>query len=247
MQQQAIVIGLLGIIIVAGVSYSIWTNQDENQDFGFQDYGAAPNFTLDNMDGDSVTFDDHAGKTRVLTFIYTKCTAGCSTITVRMLNTLFSLNEQNMQDDIEFFVIDFDYMHDNSTDLQHYAHTLVGENAVPDNIEFLLGPEPAINKTATDWNFFYQIDSSPLMMDMNDTMDMTNTTTTDMEMTTTTSTDMDMTSTTTDMDDTHAGHEVVWIHPFVVYVIDENGEIRNKLWGLDWEQQFLEDMIKELA
>ncbi|MHA2032225.1 MAG: SCO family protein [Candidatus Kariarchaeaceae archaeon] len=233
MQEKAIGLGLLSIIIIAGVSYTMWTAlQDNERDFNFQDYGPAPNFTLTSIDGESVTFDDHTQKVRVLTFIYTRCIAGCGTITLRMMNVLFSLNQQSIQDDVEFFIINFDYMHDNASVLQKYANTYAGDNTIPTNIKFLLGAEPEINQTATDWGFYYELYQSPMMHDMNDTMDM--------EMNDTMTTDMEMNDTV------HEGHEVVWIHPFVVYVIDKQGEIKNKLWGLEWEQKYLEDMVKAL-
>ncbi|MCE7733772.1 MAG: SCO family protein [Candidatus Heimdallarchaeota archaeon] len=222
---------LIGIIVIGGIGYYITSLNDENSpDFNFEDYGQAPDFTLNNMYQQPITFKDYDDKVRVLTFVYTKCTAGCSTNVIRMLNILFSLNNQNYSDEIQFFTIDFDYIHDNYTSLQEYASIMLGENPLPTNMEFLFGTETEINQTAKDWDFYFELSESPLL----------NTTETGGGM------DMELNNTMHMGDEEHPAHEVVWTHPFVVYLIDKNGDIRKKIWGLEWEQDLLEEMIREL-
>ena len=74
------------------------------------------------------------------------------------------------------------------------------------------------------------------MMNMSTDMDMTDT-----------STAMDMTDTTTtdDMSE-HLDHDIVWLHPFVVYLVDQDDNLRKKVWGLDWEQNQVVDLIEQL-
>ena len=237
LQQENSAIAIIAIVLLSSVSFYVWMNTDEDDGFAaltLEDFGTSSGFTLTDLNEDNITFSDYTGKVRLVTFIYTACTQGCSVITLRMLNMLSTLNQAN-QNDVEFFVIDFDYMHDNLTTLAHYSETLAGETGIPSNMNFLWGDEDTINQTAEDWEFFFELQSSP-MMDMSTDMDLTDT-----------STGVDMTDTTTNDDMSgHMDHDIVWLHPFVVYLVDQDDYLRKKVWGLDWEQNQVVDLIKQL-
>lgn len=223
-------IAIIAIVLLSSVSLYVWMNNDEDdemKELSLENFGLASDFTLSDLNEDNVTFSDYTGKVRLVTFIYTACTQGCSTITLRMLNMLTTLNQAH-QNDVEFFVIDFDYMHDNVTTLQKYSEILAGENGVPSNMNFLwTGDKDHINQTTNDWDFFFELQSSPMM-------NMT--------------TDMDMTDTSTTADDTsaHEGHEIVWLHPFIIYLVDQEDNLRKKVWGLDWEQNQVVNLFEQL-
>lgn len=226
-QSENSAIAIVAILLISSVSLVIFLNDDDNNKIplGLEDYGSAPNFTLSGTDGENVTFSDYSGKVRMVTFIYTACTQGCSINTLKMMNMLKSLNQEH-QEKLEFFVIDFDYMHDNLTTLQHYSETLSGEDGVPSNMNFVWGIKDQMNQTAEDWKFDFELVSSP-MMNMSTSMEMNDTT-------------------TTNTDNMHMGHEVVWIHAFVIYLIDQNDVLRKKIWGLEWDQNQVEGLVEKL-
>ena len=228
LQQKNSAIAIIAIVLLSSVSLYVWINTDEDDGYtalSLEDFGTSADFTLTDINEDNITFSDFTGKVRLVTFIYTACTQGCSVITLRMMNMLATLNQKH-QNNIEFFIIDFDYMHDNLTTLGKYSETLAGESGVPTNMNFLWSDKDTINQTTEEWEFFFELQSSPMM-------NMT--------------TDMDMTDTTTSDDvGGHLEHDIVWLHPFIVYLVDQEDNLRKKIWGLDWEQNEVVDLIEQL-
>ncbi len=58
-------------------------------------------------------------------------------------------------------------------------------------------------------------------------------------------TNMDMNdTTTTNADD--MGHDIVWIHPFVIYLVDQDDDLRKKIIGTDWDPNEVENLVEKL-
>ncbi|MDH5404178.1 MAG: SCO family protein [Candidatus Heimdallarchaeota archaeon] len=201
-------IGLLIIFIV--LSFSGFFAYDYYNNPGAIITGKYPDFSLTNFNNESITFSDYSGKVRMVTFVYTVCAYGCNLITTKMTDTYNQLVDKGYDDDIAFFVIDFDYLHDNLTTLQNYASSITGIDELPDNYQFITGNEEQINQTALEWGFYYELEKSPLV------------------------------NTTVQLSEYEHG-SVSWIHAFIVYIIDQDGQIRHYLHGTDW---IVEDAYK---
>ncbi len=222
MQNKVIVLSVIGVVLVAGLaSYATWQlGFLDRKNIELKDYGVAKDFNLTNIEGERVLFSAHDGKVRLVTWIYTHCTQGCSTIGLKVINMIEKLNEDGYGDMVEAFIIDFDFLFDNSSTLTEWAHKMAGET-LPLNIEFLLGTEREINQTARDWNFYYKY------VNMTEMTETTETNSTSME--------------------GHMEHSIVWVHPFIVTFVDTNGTIQHYESGLTWDYNDAVDVVKYMV
>ncbi|MHA2252439.1 MAG: SCO family protein [Candidatus Kariarchaeaceae archaeon] len=214
--QKNRLIGIIGFVTVVTIivvaSFSGNLISDDNNDEGITslpNFGLAADFTLPSIDGTNYTFSADAGKVRLVTFFYTKCQAGCSVITSRLAGVQDQIIKQDLTDSVQITSVDFDHIHDNMTDLMHYAHIFTNST---DYWQFLLGNENQTLDVVHDWNFNFTLE--PMITSTTETSTATTTNTTDHSI--------------------HEGHEVVYIHPFIVYFIDQQGDIRRLFLGLDW-------------
>lgn len=216
--------GIIGfstiILVIAGVSIISLINPNPIKELDV--LGSSTDFTLPSIDGTDYTFSSDEGKVRVVTFLYTKCTAGCGVLATKMGSVWNHLIEDGMGDNIKFISIDFDFQFDNMTDLTEYAHRFTEDTS---RWQWLLGDQNQTEKVTDEWNFYYE------WVNMTE---VTNTDTTD----------------TTDDHSEHTGHEVVYSHIFAIYIVDQEGNFRKIFYGLLWENDELyntvEFLIKEL-
>lgn len=173
------------------------------------DYGPAPDFTLENYDHTSVVFSEAVNKVKILSWTYTHCTQGCGVITLKMLNLFYQLQSQGKEEQVRFYDINFDYMHDNHSTVENYAKSFLADDIIPENFYFLVGNKSSIRTTADAWGYDFVFDN-------------------------------------TTQNSAHSGHSIVWIHPFITYIIDKNGIIRAKIFGLEWTESHLLDIVDYL-
>lgn len=145
--------GILGfstiILVITGVSIISLINPIKELDV----IGPTSDFTLPSIDGTDYTFSGDEGKVRVVTFLYTKCTAGCGVLATKMGSVWNHLIEDGMGDDIKFISIDFDFLFDNMTDLTEYAHLFTEDTS---RWQWLLGDQNQTEKVTDEWNFYYE-------------------------------------------------------------------------------------------
>jgi cytochrome oxidase Cu insertion factor (SCO1/SenC/PrrC family) len=196
---------IIVILLVVSFGGIIDFNDDDEGITSLYNYGEVTDFTLPSVDGSNYTFSSDDGKIRILTFIYTKCMQGCYTLSLTMSALFERLEQETLLDTVKLVSIDFDYIFDNMTDLQTYASVFSDST---DEWQFVLGSQNQTDQVAKDWNFDFQLQN-------------------------TTANDMETTTTTTEHDHVH-DHEVVYLHAFITYVIDQNGNLRKYLWGKDW-------------
>ena len=102
--------------------------------------GPAPGFTLTSQDGAQISLADLRGKVVAVTFIFTRCTAGCA-----MLTPMMSLVQDRLGRDfganIVFASITVDPGQDTPEMLKLYAQTYGADIA---GWSFLTGPGPVI-------------------------------------------------------------------------------------------------------
>lgn len=151
--QKSRMYGILGfstiILVITGVSIISLINPIKELDV----IGPTSDFTLPSIDGTDYTFSGDEGKVRVVTFLYTKCTAGCGVLATKMGSVWNHLIEDGMGDDIKFISIDFDFLFDNMTDLTEYAHLFTEDTS---RWQWLLGDQNQTEKVTDEWNFYYE-------------------------------------------------------------------------------------------
>jgi cytochrome oxidase Cu insertion factor (SCO1/SenC/PrrC family) len=209
--------------------YALYGNQNpisEDDLFPTEGTNAFPavDFTMLNQNNESFTLSDTDGQVRILTFIYTKCTMGCTVVNANLAELRDQLQEKDMFDQVQLITIDFDTVYDTHADLVAYAEQYVEDG---DRWQFLTTPDSDyMNQTARAYKFSY-FDNTTMMM--NDTMDMNMTTSVydSGNYQVPLAQSPDMLGLNQDM---HMNHTVVWIHPFIVYFIDQNGMVR--YWDL---------------
>jgi protein SCO1/2 len=226
---------LFWVITIGIALYAL--NDDQNPIDDLPDLFEATDFTMTNQNNETFTLSETDGQVRVLTFIYTKCTMGCSTVNSKLAELRDDLQEGDMFDNVQLITIDFDTIYDTHADLVEYSELFVEDG---DRWQFLTSDTQTINETAEAYNFDFW-DNTTMDMDMNDTMD-------DMNMTTSLFDPgyyelPNYTSQSSLHLNQHEGHEVVWIHPFMVYFIDPDGMVRNIQGGLDWSVDHAADVV----
>lgn len=84
------------------------------------DKQAAPDFTLTDQRGQTVSLSDFRGKAVVLTFIYTNCPDVCPAI-ARNLGTTYELLREETQDDVVLIAVTLDPTRDTQAALQEFS------------------------------------------------------------------------------------------------------------------------------
>ncbi|MCY3412252.1 MAG: SCO family protein [Candidatus Heimdallarchaeota archaeon] len=141
-------------IVIGGLLLPSLLDPNPIRDLGV--VGKATDFSLPSIDGAKYQLYNETGKIKVLTFIYTKCIWGCSTIVAKMDMVRDMLQEEGRMNSIRFIAIDFDYLYDNMTDLEIYAEIFVN---LPQDLvywQFLLGNEEETLKVTSDYGFAFK-------------------------------------------------------------------------------------------
>ncbi|MDH5647942.1 MAG: SCO family protein, partial [Candidatus Heimdallarchaeota archaeon] len=112
-------------------------------------------FTLPSTTGNSYSFSQDAGKVRIVTFTYTKCTVECPQLMDKLDQLNRELKRKSYYEKITFITIDFDYIQDTMNDLSEFQQSLTLDN---DNWVFLLGNENQTKQVVQDWNYTFLID-----------------------------------------------------------------------------------------
>lgn len=207
---------VLGLVIAGGfTSYQLWFNPINQIEF--DNFGKAGDFTLTNVQGENFTFSSTEGKVRVVSWIYTSCVWGCSTITLKMSQAYDLLVETGFSDDIYFVEIDFDYIYDNLTTLANHIDIMTEYTAttLPSNYQFVWGNEAQINQSRSALLNYY--------------IELVNTTTGGIQPL-----------------HEGEEHPVEWIHQFLVYIIDPQDNIVKLVSGLEWTPKDLAIIVEAL-
>ena len=116
----SVMLALLGVLVIrsSGEATLVGTDLDKRP---------APDFTLTDQRGQTVSLSDFRGKAVVLTFIYTNCPDVCPTI-ARNLGTAYELLREETQDDVVLIAVTLDPVHDTQAALQEFSelHGLAG-------------------------------------------------------------------------------------------------------------------------
>ncbi len=221
-EKKVVIIGLIFVIFVFASLFGNAILQRFNQpevNLLSNPY-PAKDFTLRNYENESIQFNAYKGKVRLVTFVYQQCPDGCSLVATKVITAFNHYQDIGKSDQIATFIIDFDYVHDTAAELRSFAKGLTGTDEILPNRQFLYGNETEIVKVAADWNFYF----APV----NET---TNSTTTQNAY----------------LNPQHQGtHKALWIHQFIVYVVDEEGLVQRLFTGTDWDNQELYDTIDYL-
>jgi protein SCO1 len=112
--------------------------------------GSAPGFTLISQDGAQIALADLRGKVVAVTFIFTRCTAGCSMLTPMMALVQDRLG-RDFGEKIVFASITVDPEHDTPEMLKLYAQTYGADMA---GWSFLTGPPAVIADLTRRYGIF---------------------------------------------------------------------------------------------
>ncbi|MCM3145495.1 SCO family protein [Brevibacillus sp. MER 51] len=106
-------------------------------------------FTLDNSDGTTYTFNSSAGKVRLVEFMFTKCPDICPATTFNMAKLQDQLKEKGLfGDKVEFVSISFDPDNDTPEVLQEYAAKFKADQS---GWKFLRGDAQDVEKVTKDF------------------------------------------------------------------------------------------------
>lgn len=109
-QRLAILLFLLLFVFVAGCS------QEKLEVFKQVD------FTLEDENGNPISFSDQNGKIRLITFLFTSCKTTCPATTFQMTKVQNALMEDGKWgDDYHFYTVTFDPERDTGEALKEYA------------------------------------------------------------------------------------------------------------------------------
>lgn len=206
---------LITTIILGTIALGIAVNTT-NQD---QNNITVSNFTLSSISGESVEFNDHKDDLKLVSWIYTQCLRGCATVNTEMLFLYSQLVSLGYEDTIAFFAIDIDYLVDDAQDLQNYAKTLTFGKELPAEFYFLYGNEEEITSVTTNWGYDVRL-GDPEDVKQEEIVYYCGGV-------------------------YHNGTpDVVWIHPFEVYLVDGNNQLVHTYSALTWSNsEVLSDMM----
>lgn len=117
-----IVIAILLVIFISSLVYWFWWGATR-----LPSIGRAPDFTMQNLQGEPVSFHDSTGKIRVVEFFYANCPDICPITTanlVQMQNEIKEDDPKLIGNRIEFWAITFDPERDTPEVLQQYADNI---------------------------------------------------------------------------------------------------------------------------
>ncbi|HEU4962898.1 MAG TPA: SCO family protein [Bacilli bacterium] len=146
-----ITIGLLLVIFIVSLTYWFWWGATR-----LPSIGRAPEFTLQNLQGEDVSFHDHTGKTRVVEFFYASCPDVCPMTTANLVKIQNEIKQEQPEligKEIEFYAISFDPEHDTTEVLQQYADNLGMD---PKLWTVLHGTGKEAQQVATDFGMLVQ-------------------------------------------------------------------------------------------
>jgi cytochrome oxidase Cu insertion factor (SCO1/SenC/PrrC family) len=114
------------------------------------DFGPVGDFSLTERGGRAVTAADLAGKVWVASFVFTRCTGPCPSVTATVANLQ---NDVGNEPDVRLVTFTVDPEHDDPGELQKYADNF----RAGDHWMFLTGPEKEIDRLLIE-NFHVGVD-----------------------------------------------------------------------------------------
>ncbi len=119
----SLTVGVLLLTLVSLLAARVTQGRDDPALVG-TDLGKkpAPDFTLTDQRGQTVSLRDFRGKAVVLTFIYTNCPDVCPVI-ARTLRTAHEMLPENARDDVVLLAVTLDPEHDTEEALQDFSAT----------------------------------------------------------------------------------------------------------------------------
>jgi protein SCO1/2 len=119
-QIVSLVVGIILIGVLGFSIFKIWGNiQQANQ---LPNMGKAPNFTMANLEGESVSFDEMNGKVRLVYFFFATCDDVCPVTTQQMKGIQNQLEKKGIfGQDVQFVSITVDPERDTLNVLKAYA------------------------------------------------------------------------------------------------------------------------------
>jgi len=108
---------ILSLTLVAGLVFWFWWGQSR------LDYiSKAPDFTLQNVEGQPVSLDGTAGKIRVVEFMFATCPDICPMTTAKLVQIQEKLKNKDLfGTDVQFIAITFNPEQDTADVLKNYA------------------------------------------------------------------------------------------------------------------------------
>lgn len=150
--QRTLWIALVIVLLALG-SFALnkWLH-DRKEYVKLDDFGAVPEFTLQNERGQTVTRKDLAGHIWVADLFFTRCTTVCPVMTSKMQSLQTALRDQP---DVLLVSFSADPTHDSADTLASYA---TRAKANPKQWQFLTGPVQTIYQISKN-GFHLAIDS----------------------------------------------------------------------------------------
>ncbi len=108
------------VMLVLFVVLAVWGSGEVTLVGTDLDKQPAPDFTLTDQRGQTVSLSDFRGKAVVLTFIYTNCPDVCPAI-ARNLGTTYELLREETQDDVVLIAVTLDPTRDTQAALQEFS------------------------------------------------------------------------------------------------------------------------------
>ncbi|MCX7569660.1 SCO family protein [Tumebacillus sp. DT12] len=141
--------GLLALILIGGLVYWFWWGYTR---LPISD--RAPDVQLQTLNGEQVSFHEHAGKVRLVEFYYAKCPDICPVTTANMVQIQNRLKEKGLfGTEVEFVSITFDPTNDTPDVIREYANRL---GIDPSGWLLLTGTEEQTKKAAEDFGVYVQ-------------------------------------------------------------------------------------------
>lgn len=145
-------------MLVVGITLYIWQPWNDGTGGGFEDYGEAYDFTLENTDGRMVSLSDEAGKARLVYFFFSHCPDICLPTTAMLSKVQEQLQEKGVFGDKSMlYSISFDPDRDTRERLQQVAD---GYGADPAGWLFLRGDEETIKQVTQNYKIMAVKDPS---------------------------------------------------------------------------------------
>ncbi|MFD2169934.1 SCO family protein [Tumebacillus lipolyticus] len=111
---------LLIVAFIGGIAYWFWSGYTK-----LPILNRAPNFTLQNIDNQDVSFTDYNGKVRLVEFFFTNCPDICPITTAKMVNLQKELKAKGFfGDKVQFVSVTFDPDRDTPDVLKAHAEAM---------------------------------------------------------------------------------------------------------------------------
>jgi protein SCO1/2 len=142
-------IAVLVIALVAGIAYWFWSGYTK-----LPILNRAPEFTLQNLEGQPVSLTDYNGKVRLVEFIFTNCPDICPVTTAKMVNIQNELKEKGLfGEKVQFVSVTFDPERDTPEVLQKHADAMGIDQS---GWVLLRGTEEETHKVVNDFGAFVE-------------------------------------------------------------------------------------------